>query len=208
MPKAAEEHFRVSVGHVVPIPVRVEEQVRRIEDEVPAAPVLDGGANIQAIEEDAVFVEATVAVGVFVIEIRSRTAHAAWRRIGHLVVDRAPVVIVADHFQPRRLRILPVFDDPHTTVLVEVQEDRLRDVRLGEDEVPREIRIHPETLRGLLRRLARIVFEAIRLATDDRRARRCRAPVLLDVLDHQVRAREVRDEGPHLRIVHRVGEIA
>src|SRR4051794_31695098 len=60
-----------------------------------------------------------------------------WQR--HLVIDRTKEIVRAHRFEPGRIRILPIFDDPQTSAFIEVAKDRLRDVRLGEDEFPRKV---------------------------------------------------------------------
>jgi hypothetical protein len=60
--KAREQNLRVGIGHIVAISVGVEKKIRRIKHEVPAAPVLDRGADVQAIDKDGVLVESAVAV--------------------------------------------------------------------------------------------------------------------------------------------------
>src|SRR3712207_6534026 len=55
-----------------------------------------------------------------------------WRR-RHLVVNRAPEIIVTHRSESCGLRVLPKLHYPHAPSLIEVKEDRLSDLRFGEN---------------------------------------------------------------------------
>ena len=51
MPKPGEQHFGVAVGHVVAVLVRVEEQVRRLDDVDAAVADAEPGREVQPGDE-------------------------------------------------------------------------------------------------------------------------------------------------------------
>ena len=61
------------------------------------------------------------------------------RRRRDFVVDGAPDAIVAEHFQAGGVGILAIFHDPKPAALVEIEEERLRNVRLGEHQIDRQV---------------------------------------------------------------------
>jgi hypothetical protein len=89
-------------------------------------------------------VETAVAVGVFVDGDLVGPAHVIRRGDRHLVVHGPPPFVFADEFQPGRIGILQILHDPHPPALVEVQEDRLFDLRLGEHQFELKIIGHLE----------------------------------------------------------------
>ena len=63
-PEAGEQHFRVAVGHVVLVLVRVEEQVRRLDDVHPAVAEAEPARDVQSRDEVLRLAEDAVLVGV------------------------------------------------------------------------------------------------------------------------------------------------
>ena len=151
-PEPFEADLGVAVGHVVVVPVGVEQQVGRVQDPDAAPAPGAGGGDVQAVEEGLVPVERAVAVGVLVDRDPVQPPDVVRRRRRDLVVDDPPDAVAAEHLQAGRLGILAVLDDPEPPPLVEVEEDRLRDLGLGEDQVDPQVLRDPESLQGLGRR--------------------------------------------------------
>src|SRR5205085_29155 len=90
-------------------------------------------------------------VGVFVNGDFVSAAKMIRRGRRNFVVNSAPKIIAADHFQPGRIWILPILHYPHPAAFIETDLQRLRDNRLGEDLLPFQAVRYFKTLRRLLR---------------------------------------------------------
>ena len=136
--------LRVAVGHVVVVPVGIEEQVRRVEHPDASAAAQRRRGDVQPVHERLVPVEDAVAVGVFVNRDLVSAANMMRRRRRHLVIDGAPDAVVAEHLEPGRERVLQILHDPEPAALVEAQAHRLADDRLGQDQIDLRGRREPE----------------------------------------------------------------
>jgi hypothetical protein len=136
---------RVAVGDVVAVLVGVEQQVGGVHhpDAVVAGPRPPRpGRALVAIDrpghERLGRPERAVAVDVFQDGDRVPPGGVVRRDGRHLVELRPDELVVLDHLQPGRERVLHVLHDPHPPALVEVEAQRLADRRLRRDQVDRQ----------------------------------------------------------------------
>ena len=138
-PESRESDLGIGVGFVVVIGVRIEQQVRRVQDPDPAAVQGDAGGDVESVDEGRVAVEGAVAVGVLVDADAVGALEVVWRGRRDLVVDGAPEVVPGNHLQACGVWVLAVLDDPHPAAFVEGEEDGLGDVGFGQDLIPGEV---------------------------------------------------------------------
>ena len=141
-------NHRRTIGHVVVILVGVEEKVRRIQHPQTSPAFHASRRDVQPIDERLVLVEDTVAIRVLVNGDLIKATRAARRRLGNLVIHRAPPLVLADDVQSGGRRILKILHHPHPPALIEVEEHRLTDDGFREDEFDFQIVGNGEGLRG------------------------------------------------------------
>ena len=132
--EAGQEHLGVAVGPVVAVAVRVEQQVRGLEDEDAAGAEGQPARQVQPGHEVVGAVGPAVAVGVLQDGDPIRALRPARRRLGDAVVGGPRIAIDRDALQPGGVGVLQVLDDPEPPAVVELDRHRLADHRLGRDE--------------------------------------------------------------------------
>ena len=134
--EAFQVHRRGTVGHVVPIRVRVEEQIRGIQHPDAAAPGQCRAADVQSSDEVLLSLVAAVAVPVFQdgdpVPARDMTG---WRRGRKAVVLDAPEAVMGNDLQAGGEGKLEILNHPDPPPFVEGHVQRLPDLRLGGDGV-------------------------------------------------------------------------
>ena len=106
----------------------------------------NGSDDIKPVEKRLVIVEDAVAIGVFMDgDLVVAALVVGWRE-RNLVVSCTPIVVATDDLQTRGRGILKVLNDPQTAALVEIDEHRLADNRLRQNEIERKIVGCGETL--------------------------------------------------------------
>jgi hypothetical protein len=130
--KSFQVNHRITVRHIVPIGVRVKQQVGRIEHPYSIAAGECRRANVQAGDEIANLCEMPVSIIVLKNSdlVRSRDLMGRWRWREVIIFD-APIFIVPHHLQARGKGILQILNDPHAAAFVESQIHRLGELRLG-----------------------------------------------------------------------------
>ena len=152
-PESGQVHNRIAVRNVVSVFVRIKKQIRRIQHPDPATAVSQRGRDVKAVDEGFVPVKHAIAVGVLVDGNLVASANVVGRRRRHLVVDRTPVVVATGHPETSRVRVLLILHNPHAAPLVEVQENRLLNQRLGEELIQLEVIEHLKLLERFSRRM-------------------------------------------------------
>ena len=134
----------VAVRHVVAIGIGVEKEMRRLHHPQPAMAAHHGVRHVQPVEHHAMFVESAVAIRVLMHGDDVAPAIVVRRRGRDAVEARTVEAVAAHHLQAGGKRILAVLRDPHAPAFVEADVRRLRDQRLAQDQVRREIgrRLH------------------------------------------------------------------
>ena len=119
--EAGKADFRVAVRHIILIAVRIEQQVRWIQNENPTATHRNAGGNVQT--SDKILVRLEPAVSVAVLQNRDLVGAAnmmgRWQR--DLVKDCAQVFVVLHDLESSRERVLNVLHHPEATSLIEVE---------------------------------------------------------------------------------------
>ena len=118
-------NFGIAIWNVVTIFIGIEQQIRRIENPQASTSLNKRCRNIQPIDECLVFVVDPVTIGVFVDGDLVFSLHAMRRRIGYLVVNGSPPLILAKQRQTSRFGVLQILHHPQTTPLVKIHEQRL-----------------------------------------------------------------------------------
>ena len=138
--EAGEMHHRRAVRDVVAIGVRIEQQVRRVHHPDAAVGADGRVGHVEAILEDRVLVVDPVALRRFVDGDDVGALVVMGRRRRDAVVMRAVILVAADHVHAGGVRILAVLRDPEAAAGVEAEVRRLGDLRLGQQEVDRQVR--------------------------------------------------------------------
>lgn len=150
-PKPAQEHLGISVGHVVAVVVGVEEEIRDIEDEHPAVAECQSRHQIKPVDEITAVVHEPIAIAVFENRDPVSAARTLRRRFGDAIVFGARVPVDLHPFQPSRVGILQVLDDPQSSAVIEFNAYGLADERLRRDDARLEAVCHLHPLDGFLR---------------------------------------------------------
>ena len=120
---------RITIRHVIVIPVRVKKKIRRIEHPDTTSAPTNGSDNIQTVNKSLVRVKLSVAVGVFM----DRNPVLALDMIGRcgrsLVIDIAVVSVFTDDFESGWFGVLTILNHPESSLFVKVAKDRLSDIR-------------------------------------------------------------------------------
>ncbi len=130
--EAFQVHDWIAVGDVVSIHIRVEQQIRRVQNVKAASVERKRRGDTGGFEKDRMLVVPTVAACVFVNGnpiCASRVIRWCHRCA---VVNSSPIGIAAEHLQASRIRVLNVLSDPQSTAFVELHRERLADVGFGE----------------------------------------------------------------------------
>ena len=133
-------HHRRAVGDVVTVRVRIEQQVRRIHHPDAAVGAHGGVGHVKTVLEDRMLVVDAVVLRRFMDRDDVGPLIVMGRSRGDAVVVRAIILVAADHVHAGRVRILPILRDPESAAGVEAEVRRLGDLRLGQQEVDRQIR--------------------------------------------------------------------
>ena len=139
-----EQDLRIAVGHVVPVTIGIEEEVGRVEDEHAATSAGERRRDRQAVDERAVTVVHAVTVGVLVERDAIPARHVPRRRLRRAVVHGPQKRIPTHGGETGGVRILAVVHHPEPAPLVEVEEEGLADLRLGEHGLDDEVVRHVE----------------------------------------------------------------
>jgi hypothetical protein len=126
---AVEQDFRLAVGHIVPVAIGNEHQVRSRPDPHAAEADFEPANEVQPFGEHFPLVETAVAIGVF----KDNNAIATF------------VARCAN-------RVFVGLSDPNAATIVERHGDRLLDIRLGSEHFRRETRGQFHRRGGLVRR--------------------------------------------------------
>ncbi len=110
--KAREQHFGIAVGHVVAIAIGVEQQIGHLQHEHAAVAKRQSAGQVQTGDEILRPIRPAVAVGVFQDRDAVGALRPARRRLGHAIVGGARVAIDLRPFQPGRIGILQILNDP------------------------------------------------------------------------------------------------
>ncbi len=129
--KAGQQDFRVSVWDIVAVAIRIEEQVRRLQDEHTTMTKSEAAGQVQPIDKilgpaSPSFVVEVVKDGDPVIPLGPSR-----RRLRHPVVDGSRIAVNLDSLETGGVRILQVLDDPQAAAIVEFDGHRLPHHRLA-----------------------------------------------------------------------------
>jgi hypothetical protein len=132
--EARELHLGVAVGHVVPIGVGVEQQVRRVGD--PDAACADSHRRGDVQSRQYILTAFVAAVAIPVLEHRDDVVatYALGRGQWHAVEARTQVVVVLDDADAGGELVLAILHHPEAPARVPRHEERLLDVGLGRHE--------------------------------------------------------------------------
>ena len=133
--EAGEQDLGVAVGHVIAVAVGIEEQVGDLEDVDAAVAERQPGAQVQPGHEVLEAVGAAVAVRVLADGDPVVPSGPLRWRFGDAGIDRARPAVHLHSLEPGGCRVLQVLDGPEPAAVVELDEDRLANVRLGRVEV-------------------------------------------------------------------------
>ena len=166
--ESGEQDLRLTVGHVVAVAVGIKEQVGDLEDVDAPVTERQAGAEIQPGHEVLEVIGAAVAVRVLADGDPVVALGPLRRRFGNAGIDGARKAVHLHSLEPGGVRVLQVLDRPEPAPVVELDEDRLSNVRLGREEVHRHSvgRDHPG--RGRFRSKA---LALVRAASPRTRAR-------------------------------------
>ena len=133
--EATEQDFGVAIRHVVAVSIRIEEQVRCLEDVNSALAEFDPGTEIQPLHEVLERIGLAVAVRVFADGNAVRAPGTLRRWFGHPIVNRARPPIDLHALQPGRVGVLQVLNRPDPTAIIALHEDGLPHIRFGREEL-------------------------------------------------------------------------
>jgi len=128
--KPGEKDFRVSIRVIVMVAVRIKEQVWRLKHKDATAPKGHSACEVQSSYEITSTIDPAVSIDVLEYREAIRTLGPARWWLWHAIIDRPRVSIDRDPFQPGRVGVLQVLNDPQPPPIVEVNGHRLSDQRL------------------------------------------------------------------------------
>ena len=147
--EAGEMHDGIAVGDVVVVRFGVEQEVGRVQHPHAAAAALDRGGDVQAVHKGGLPVEHTIVAGALVDGdfVPPPDMMGRWQR--YLVVDGAPIIVVADDLESGGFGVLEVLHDPHAAAFVEIKKQRLCHGGFGQQRFQLQLGRNAESLQGL-----------------------------------------------------------
>ena len=157
--EAAESDFRWAIELVIAVGVGPEDEVGSLHDPEAAGSAEGGVGHIEAVEDRAVEVERSVAVGIFVDRDAVGSFVVVWWGRWDAVVFRAVVLVAADHADACWVGVLAVLGDPEASPFVVAEVGGLGDEGFVEEGFDSEVGMGFEEGEGLIRGHEGAAFE-------------------------------------------------
>ena len=118
--------FRVSIGNIIAVLIRIEKQVGWHEYPGASAPSDYAAGHVQAIKEGFMFIKNSVPISVLMNGDFVFSLEVIGGRRRNLVENRAQVLVVLDDFHPGGKGVLEVLGDPKTSSFIKIHVQGLR----------------------------------------------------------------------------------
>ena len=151
-PESRKPHFRRPVRDIVPVGVRVEQQVGCVHDPDASPAAQRRVRHVEPLQHVLLPVIESVAVCVLMHADPVRASVVVGGRGRNAIVFGAVVLIPAEHLDAFRIRVLPVLRDPHPTSSIKAHVRGLGDLRFVKQLLDDQVFIGLESRQSIFRR--------------------------------------------------------